>query len=62
MRDRSNNYKLMRTRLQFLRTRYDHGAVSPAVYNVIRSLETDIGGVSIKGGGKEKREKKKILT
>jgi hypothetical protein len=60
MRDRSNNYKLMRTRLQFLRTRYDHGAVSPAVYNVIRSLETDIGWCEHQG--REKKKRKRMLT
>jgi hypothetical protein len=60
MRDGSNNTKLMRTRLQFLRTRYDHGAVSPAVYNVIRSLETDIGWYEHQERGKEKG--KRMLT
>lgn len=32
----------LRTQLAHLRARYDAGAVAPAVYAVIRQLETDI--------------------
>jgi len=31
-----------RLKLAMLRARYDDGAVSPAIYSVIRKLETDI--------------------
>jgi hypothetical protein len=32
----------LRFELEQLRTRYDSGAVSPAVYQVVRELETEI--------------------
>jgi hypothetical protein len=32
----------VRTQLAQLRARHDHGAVSPAVFSVIRKLETEI--------------------
>jgi hypothetical protein len=32
----------LRSELMVLRARYDDGAVSPAIYSVIRQLETDV--------------------
>jgi hypothetical protein len=31
-----------RSKLDMLRARYDHGAVSPSLYAIIRKLETDV--------------------
>ena len=32
----------LRSKLAFLRARYDSGAISPAIYSVIRAIETDL--------------------
>jgi hypothetical protein len=44
MTDKSGNQKnqSLRLELALLRSRYDYGAVSPALYAVIRMLEIDI--------------------
>jgi hypothetical protein len=34
--------KLLRERLEWLRARYDSGAVSPATYAIIRMIEIDL--------------------
>ncbi len=34
--------KRLRAELALLRARYDSGAISPAIYAVIRKIETDI--------------------
>jgi hypothetical protein len=38
----SNSTATQRAELHWLRARYDHGKVSPAVFAVIRELETSI--------------------
>jgi hypothetical protein len=38
-----NNVATLRAELQLLRNRYDCGAVSPAIYAVIREIEIEIG-------------------
>jgi hypothetical protein len=43
MKARGRAITALRAELHFLRSRYDHGAVSPAVYAVIRKIETEIG-------------------
>jgi hypothetical protein len=32
----------LRAELDYLRARYDHGAVAPAVYQIIKEIERDI--------------------
>ena len=40
--NRTRKAEFLRTDLAALRARYDGGAVSPALYKVIRQLETDL--------------------
>jgi hypothetical protein len=40
--DKAKSADISRSRLAMLRARYDDGAVSPAIYSVIRQLETEI--------------------
>jgi hypothetical protein len=35
----------LRTELALLRARYDHGAVAPSIYRLIRKLEDDIAWI-----------------
>jgi hypothetical protein len=41
--------KKLRTELSYLIARYDSGAVSPAVYAVIRAIESDIAWLEHRG-------------
>jgi hypothetical protein len=40
----------LRQQLDMLRSRYDHGAVSPAVYVVIRAIEIEISWLQHRRG------------
>jgi hypothetical protein len=47
-----SEYKTMilRSELATIRARYDSGAVSPAIYSVIRQIETEIAWIEYKRG------------
>jgi hypothetical protein len=47
--------KHLQEQLAYLRARYDSGAVSPAIYQAIKKLETDVAWLEHTAREREKR-------
>jgi hypothetical protein len=47
--------KHLQEQLAYLRARYDSGAVSPAVYQAIKKLESDVAWLEHKDAARDKR-------